>query len=101
MRFSLVIIAMLTLSGCQWWSGVTPLQTLHYRCGTLPLTVQQDNARRQVRLVLDGNALTLSQTLSASGVRYSDGRYTFWSKGEGAFVERDGNLILNDCRLQR
>ncbi|WP_392440452.1 MliC family protein [Edwardsiella piscicida] len=101
MRFSQVIIAMLTLSGCQWWPGVTPLQTLHYRCGTLPLTVQQDNARRQVCLVLDGNALTLSQTLSASGVRYSDGRYTFWSKGEGAFVERDGNLILNDCRLQR
>ncbi|AIJ10144.1 MULTISPECIES: MliC family protein [Edwardsiella] len=100
MRFSLAVTAMLTLGGCQWL-GVTPPQTLHYRCGTLPLTLQQDNARRQVRLVLDGNALTLPQTLSASGVRYSDGRYTFWSKGEGAFVERDGHLILNDCRLQR
>ncbi|KMQ78598.1 hypothetical protein ACS33_07775 [Edwardsiella ictaluri] len=100
MRFFLAVAVMLTLSGCLW-PGVTPPQTLHYRCGTLPLTLQQDNVRRQVRLVLDGNALTLSQTLSASGVRYSDGRYTFWSKGEGAFVERDGYLILNDCRLQR
>ncbi|WP_231292162.1 hypothetical protein [Edwardsiella ictaluri] len=61
MRFFLAVAVMLTLSGCLW-PGVTPPQTLHYCCGTLPLTLQQDNVRRQVRLVLDGNALTLSQT---------------------------------------
>lgn len=99
MRFSLWVVVTLALGGCQQF-GVDPLQTLHYRCANLPLTVQQDNAQRQVRLVLDGKSLTLPQGLSASGVRYSDGRYTFWSKDMGAFVERDGHRILNDCRLQ-
>jgi membrane-bound inhibitor of C-type lysozyme len=48
-----------------------------------------------VDLVLsDGRAMTLKQTLSASGVRYSDGdplieggeTFVFWSKGDEALV---------------
>ncbi|WP_370548574.1 MliC family protein [Edwardsiella tarda] len=99
MRIMMLVGVALLLGGCQLF-GVGAPQTLHYRCGTLPLTVQQDNAQRQVRMVLDGRALTLRQTVSASGVRYSDGQYTFWSKGDGAFVERDGHIIVNDCLLQ-
>ncbi len=39
-------------------------------------------------ILSDGRALALSQTLSASGVRYSnpDESFVFWSKGNGALV---------------
>ncbi|KAB8307517.1 hypothetical protein EH228_16190 [Erwinia endophytica] len=74
-------------------------QTLHYICGTLPLTVVRDNARQEVNLILDGNPLTLKQQETASGMRYSDGNYVFWSKGDGAFIVRNGKIIINDCRL--
>ncbi|QPR27226.1 MliC family protein [Edwardsiella hoshinae] len=98
MRNLMLAGAALLLAGCQLFAQGG--QTLHYRCGTLPLTVLQDNKLRLVRMVLDGSALTLRQTLSASGVRYSDGRYTFWSTGNEAIIERDGHVIVNDCLLQ-
>jgi membrane-bound inhibitor of C-type lysozyme len=75
-------------------------QTLRYQCGTLPLTVTLDNPKQQVSFILDGKPLTLTQTVSASGARYSDGTYVFWSKGNGAFVERNDKIVINDCELQ-
>lgn len=75
-------------------------QTLHYQCGTLPLTLTQDSARQQVSFILDGQQLTLKQSPSASGTRYTDGSYSFWSKGDRAFVERQDQIIVNDCVLQ-
>jgi len=47
--------------------------------------------------LLDGNQLKLKQVAAASGTRYSDGNYTFWSKGSQAFVQRGDDIILNDC----
>lgn len=40
----------------------------------------------------DGRALTLAQTISASGARYADPEETFvfWSKGDGALVLENG-----------
>ncbi|QDY41815.1 MliC family protein [Candidatus Pantoea soli] len=88
------------LSGCgMLHSAPEAPQTLHYQCGTLPLTVTQDNARQQVSFILDGKPLTLTQTVSASGARYSDGTYVFWSKGNSAFVERHDKIVINDCEL--
>ncbi|WP_369815691.1 MliC family protein [Erwinia sp. ErVv1] len=88
------------LSGCSMFHAPPDEQkTLHYTCGTLPLTVVLDNAREEVNLILDGNPVTLKQQVAASGTRYSDGTYTFWSKGDEAFIERNGKLIINDCRL--
>jgi membrane-bound inhibitor of C-type lysozyme len=39
----------------------------------------------------------LKQALSACGVRYTDGRITLWTKGRGAFIERDGIVTHMDC----
>lgn len=60
-----------------------------------------------VRLVLsDGRTLTLKQTLSASGIRYSDGNpsiagnesFVFWSKGNTALViEHNQDKTYVDC----
>ncbi len=45
----------------------------------------------------DGKTLTLPHIISASGARYSDGKTTFWTKGEGAFVEVDEKMTINNC----
>jgi membrane-bound inhibitor of C-type lysozyme len=45
----------------------------------------------------DGKTLTLPQVISASGARYSDGKTTFWTKGEGAFVEEHDKVTINNC----
>jgi membrane-bound inhibitor of C-type lysozyme len=45
----------------------------------------------------DGKKLTLPQVRSASGAKYSDGRTTLWTKGEGAFVEISGKIAFNNC----
>ncbi|AUH00518.1 MliC family protein [Pectobacteriaceae bacterium CE70] len=93
--------ALLLLSGCSQWIGEQE-HTLHYQCGTMPLTVTMIEQPRQshVTFLLDGELHTLQQTPSASGVRYSDGKYTFWSKGNHAFIQRGSNIIVNDCILK-
>ncbi|CNC19662.1 MliC family protein [Yersinia alsatica] len=95
-RFLCITVAM-ALVGC---SLVQPKnETLHYQCGTTKLTVMQDNKQDKVSFVLDGEQLTLPQVRAASGSKYSDGHYTFWSKGNSAFVERGDKIIINDCVL--
>ncbi|MNE29241.1 Membrane-bound lysozyme inhibitor of C-type lysozyme precursor [compost metagenome] len=48
---------------------------------------------------MDGEQLKLKQVLAASGAKYSDGKYTFWSKGPNAFIERNDKVIMSDCVL--
>lgn len=85
------------VAACGQFSRQPAETVLRYQCGTLPLTVRQSTRPPQVALILDGRQLTLPETVAASGVRYSDGHYTFWSKGQNAFVERAGKVIINDC----
>lgn len=63
-----------------------------------------DDSLTFVKLKLpDNNEYTLPNILSASGARYSDdGLYTWWTKGESAFLEKrdeGGNWIVvyPDC----
>lgn len=102
MRTILAAGTILTLAGCSYFAPqqAEKVETLHYTCGTLPLTVELNNSREEVKFILDGQPLTLKQQIAASGTRYSDGRYVFWSKGDSAFIERDDRIIINDCQLQ-
>lgn len=95
----LAMIAVFSLSGCARPHDGGTVLTLHYQCGTLPLTVYQDNRLAQVSFILDGKQLHLPQAAAASGIRYDDGHYVFWSKGHQAFIEREGRIIINDCVL--
>lgn len=47
----------------------------------------------------DGRSMTLSQTLSADGIRYanSDESVIFWSKGTGSFVMEAGAETFKNC----
>ncbi|MBA2816979.1 MliC family protein [Candidatus Pantoea persica] len=101
MKQGLTLAASLLLTGCGLLhKQPEPPQTLHYCCGTLPLTVTLDNASEQVSFIMDGQPLTLKRAVSASGARYSDGKYVLWSKGDTAFIERDDKIVVNDCELQ-
>lgn len=94
---------LVALSGCSHFQTASQEQvkTLHYTCGTLPLTVKLDNSQSEVHLILDGRPLVLKQQPAASGARYSDGHYVFWSRGDSAFIERNDKIIINDCQLQQ
>jgi membrane-bound inhibitor of C-type lysozyme len=91
-------VGILVLAGC---SNVIlqKSETLHYQCGTTPLTVQLNGEESTVSFLMDGEQLKLKPVLAASGAKYSDGKYTFWSKGQSAFVERDDKVIMSDCVL--
>lgn len=99
MRKNLMLLPVFLLAGCGLF-GKRPqeTQTLHYLCGTLPLTVKITG--QQAHFIMDGQPLNLKQQVSASGTRYSDGTYSFWSKGDSAFIERNQRIIVNDCQLQ-
>lgn len=91
--------ALLLLSGCSQFTHQRQVQTLHYQCGTLPLTVTITE-QQQAEFLLDGERHLLPQTPAASGTRYSDDKYTFWSKGDNAFVQRGDRIIISDCALR-
>jgi len=46
----------------------------------------------------------MKQTMSADGNRYSDGRFVWWGKGNGGFLQEDkpdgnGAMVVTDCKL--
>ncbi|WMY76338.1 C-type lysozyme inhibitor [Buttiauxella selenatireducens] len=91
------------LAGCSYYNTfVERMQTdtLQYQCDEKPLTVKQNNQKSMVSFVYDNEYLSLTQGLSASGARYTDGVYVFWSKGDTATVYRKDQIVLNNCQLQ-
>lgn len=54
---------------------------------------------RMVQLEFEGQTMYLPQTISASGARYAnkDESFIFWNKGNSAFIERNGKIVLEDC----
>ncbi|MBI3310681.1 MAG: MliC family protein [Serratia liquefaciens] len=98
MKKIIIAAGALALAGCSY---VLPQssQTLHYQCGTTPLTATLDGKESTVSMLMDGEQLKLKQVLAMTGAKYSDGKYTFWSKGQNAYLERNGKVIMSDCTL--
>jgi uncharacterized lipoprotein YbaY len=76
-----------------------------YTCeGGTKLTVYLHNETAKVRY--RGAAYLMTQTQSADGNRYSDGKVVWWGKGNGGFLEEDtpagnGKMIVKDCQLDK
>ncbi|WP_105284263.1 C-type lysozyme inhibitor [Escherichia fergusonii] len=103
MKKLLLLCLPLILTGCSAFNQfVETLQTetLEYQCDEKPLTVKLNNPRQVVSFVYDNKLLNLKQGISASGTRYSDGIYVFWSKGNEATVFKRDRIVLNNCQLQ-
>lgn len=103
MKKLLVATLPLLLAGCSYYNAFLEkmhTDTLAYQCDEKPLTVKLNNDKQQVSFVYDNQLLTLTQGLSASGARYTDGVFVFWSKGDDATVYRKDNIVLNNCHIQ-
>jgi membrane-bound inhibitor of C-type lysozyme len=90
-------------SGAALTLAQNPAATITYQCAanqTLAVTVipASPGKGEEVQLTLpDKSALTLPRVVSASGAKYSNGTFTFWSKGNTAFVEQGETVVLKDC----
>ena len=103
MKKLLIAVIPLMLAGCSTYNQFMErmqTDTLEYQCDEKPLTVQLNNPRQQVSFVYDNQQLNLPQGISASGARYTDGIYVFWSKGDEATVYKRDRIVLNNCQLQ-
>ena len=80
-----------------------PWKGFNYTCeGGIKLTVYLADPYAKVRY--EGHEYLLTQTLSADGNRYSNGKIVWWGKGNGGFLQEDvpsgnGAMILRDCKL--
>lgn len=103
MKKLLIAVIPLMLAGCSTYNQFMErmqTDTLEYQCDEKPLTVNLNNPRQEVSFVYDNKQLHLPQGLSASGARYTDGIYVFWSKGNEATVYKRDRIVLNNCQLQ-
>lgn len=103
MKKLLIAVIPFMLAGCSAYNQFMErmqTDTLEYQCDEKPLTVQLNNPREQVSFIYDNQQLNLQQGVSASGARYTDGIYVFWSKGNEATVYKRDRIVLNNCQLQ-
>lgn len=77
---------------------IAPPATYFFQCEGLEFTARHDP--KGIYLFLPGRALLLAETPAASGAKYSDGKATFWSKGEEALLEIDG-ATYKECKNNR
>ena len=82
MKKLLIAAIPLMLAGCSTYNQFMErmqTDTLEYQCDEKPLTVHLNNPRQQVNFIYDNQQLNLTQGISGSGARYTDGIYVFWS----------------------
>ncbi|MFC0227054.1 MliC family protein [Serratia aquatilis] len=101
MKKIFITVGILLLSGCSHNVVQQKNETHHYLCGTTPLTVAFNGEDKTASLVMDGEQLKLKQITASSGYKYSDGKYTFGTTGQNAFVERNDKVIMSDCVLAK
>lgn len=104
-KLVLIILAGILLTGCETTRERIMDQrnspdTFLYLCRGVPLTVTVDRPLSQARILIDGRVRVLPQVMAASGAKYSDGTYVFWSKSDRAIVAKSNIIILDDCELQ-
>jgi putative lipoprotein len=75
-----------------------PPATSYFECTGLAFTARHDP--RGMFLFLPRETVLLPEVPTASGATYSNGRVSFWSKGEEAVLETEGRSY-RDCRNDR
>lgn len=80
-------------------------ETVLYRCaGDVDLGVTYSGRATGMEgtadLIWDGKTFPLKQDVSGSGAQYTDGTLTLVTKGDEAFVEKAGEVVLKDCNAK-
>ncbi len=92
-----VLIACALFIGCE---EEQPGAEYQYVCSAgkrIYVSVSEDGERATVRF--EGDTFKLEAVPSASGVKYSDGKVDFWSKGTEAFLQIEGETVCDGCTL--
>jgi hypothetical protein len=65
--------------------------------------VRVDYYENFVYIKFEGIKTYLQRTISASGVRFANGdeSLVFWGKGDGAFIELDGVIYIDNCVVEK
>lgn len=103
MRKFLIFSAVILLSGCGFFNQSSPhskVETLAYQCDEGPLVVQEDTTYHQVSFLLGDEFLVLTQGLSGTGKRFTDGVYVYWVQKDTATVYRHDWVELHNCKQQ-
>jgi membrane-bound inhibitor of C-type lysozyme len=48
---------------------------------------------------LGNKSYKLEHVASASGAKYSDGKVVFWNQGDEVFIQIDGEVVHDGCKL--
>ena len=51
--------------------------------------------------IFQSHFFQLDQTISADGGRYEKNGLVFWTKGDGAFVQKDGTTTIDNCIVKK
>lgn len=104
-KLALVLLTSSVLAGCGTTSQEPQKEAtddmLAYNCGGQTLSVAINASGDEARVWVGNDMRILRQSVSASGAKYSDDTYTFWSKGDQATLYKGDTVILGDCRLMR
>ena len=99
MGFAAVILS--AILSCSQANVDAEQKWLSFRCPNGQTVMARFEPQDQFVLVrFAGRDLRLPHVISGSGARYSDGKTTFWNKGNSALMEVDDKVLVQDCMLQ-
>jgi membrane-bound inhibitor of C-type lysozyme len=73
------------------------MNTVFYKCNSIEIEMRYFPLHGVAVLVLDGKTHELQQQVSASGVWYSNAKYSFRAKGDDGWLEI-GRMALMECK---
>ncbi len=104
---AVLIFCAALLSACATGPETVTLarETVLYRCaGDVEMGViysgRATGMQGTAELIWDAKSFPLKQELSGSGARYTDGTLTLVTKGDEAFVEKAGEVVMKDCNAK-
>lgn len=103
MKKHVIWLTLLILTGCQTTPKQPPSawqKQVVYQCKEQAIAVVylgQQHGPEYVRLNINNQPTELPRLIAASGIRYGDDHYVWWSKGKEGFLQQDGNTILHQC----
>src|SRR5262245_46561760 len=94
------IVTLAAVLSCSGSNVGTDQKWLTFRCpGGQTVMARFEPQDDFVNVRFEGRELQLPHVISGSGARYSDGKATFWNKGDSALVEIDNRIVVQDCIL--
>lgn len=73
------------------------INRVEYECDGGKAFAAEYLSNNTVEATFGSKELILPQVVAASGIRYSNGSVTLWSKGDTAFVEVGNKVLFKNC----